>query len=184
MGRKSKLTESQWEEVKRKKLEGASYGQLAKEYGVTAGAIKQQIATQVNDISSLASQIVTTEQKMSKLSISNQILTNNLSAKLRAISDHLANAAYNGAKTADRLSGMANLETDKINEADLRDEATMESLKAVAALTKMANDASTIPMGLLNANKEQVSQLSAPVVTKRTLADYYKDNAPAESESK
>lgn len=160
MGRKSKLTESQWVEIERRVLEGESYRNLAKEFGVAWSTIRERVSAQAKEIKSVAEQIVSTEQRIMALPISAQITAQNLAAKLRAISDNLASAAHYGAMTAHRLSGMAHAETDKINETRLAE--SIESLKTVAALTKMANEASTIPLNLLAANKDTVNKINSP----------------------
>ncbi len=94
------------------------------------------------------------------LPISAQITAQNLAAKLRAISDNLASAAHYGAMTAHRLSGLAHGQLDKIDDASPLESAA--TLKGVAVLTKMANEASTIPLNLLAANKEAVKDLGTP----------------------
>jgi hypothetical protein len=49
-----------------------------------------------------------------------------------------------------------------------------ESLRVVAALTKVANEAAATGLGLLNANKEQVARLSEPEAEQvKTLDDFY-----------
>lgn len=59
-----------------------------------------------------------------------------------------------GAATAHRLSAIANSQVAKVDDAD--PSKSMDMLRDVAVLTKMANDASTIGLNLLSANKEMV----------------------------
>lgn len=157
MGRKSKLTDAQWTEIERRVVEGESKRALAEKFGVTEAAVRQRIGSHAKEIKALAEQIVNTEQRLSALPIASQITTQNLAAKLRAISDNIASAAHYGAMTAHRLAGMAHAETKKVNEANLPE--SVEALKSVAVLTGMANEASKIPLNLLAANKEAAKEL-------------------------
>lgn len=59
-----------------------------------------------------------------------------------------------GAATAHRLSAIANSQVAKVDDAD--PSKSMDMLRDVAVLTKMANEASTIGLNLLSANKEIV----------------------------
>ncbi|MDE2107466.1 MAG: Hin recombinase [Patescibacteria group bacterium] len=160
MGRKSKLTESQWVEIERRVIAGETYRALAKEFGVGWSTIGKRVSAQTKEIKAVAEQIVSTERRIMALPIGAQITAQNLAAKLRAISDNLASAAHYGAMTAHRLSGLAHGQLDKIDDASPLQSA--DTLKGVAVLTKMANEASTIPLNLLAANKEAVKDLGTP----------------------
>jgi len=92
------------------------------------------------------------------LPVSEQLIAVNLASKLRAISDNLASAAQYGAQTAHRLSALANSEVSKVDDAEPLK--SIESLKGVAALTKLANDSASIALNLLAANKETVKELN------------------------
>lgn len=67
---------------------------------------------------------------------------------------HLAGAGKFGAATAHRLSGIAHGKVSQIDDASPLNEESLESLKGIAVLTKMANDSSQIGINLLAANKE------------------------------
>jgi hypothetical protein len=90
------------------------------------------------------------------LPISAQISAHNLADRLKSISAHLAGAADYGASTAHRLAGIANAQVAKIDDADPLGPESLESLKGISALTKLANESSTIAINLLSANKEMV----------------------------
>lgn len=81
-------------------------------------------------------------------------MTLTLVDELRAISTHLAGAAKFGAATAHRLTGIAHDLVQQIDDANPL--ASMEQLKAVAALGKTANEASHIALNLLAANKGNI----------------------------
>lgn len=155
MGRKSKLTPDQWNEIQKRVIEGESIRSLSKQYGVAYSTIQERIADQTIQIKSVAHQIVNTERALAALPISGQITAQNLASKLRAISDNLANAAHYGAINAHKLSSLANSQLSNITDDMMID---AESLRGISALTSMANEASKIPLGLLAANKDQMQK--------------------------
>lgn len=157
MGRKSKLTPEQWNEIQNKVLEGETIRSLAKQYGVAYSTIQERISVQTVQIKNVANQIVNAERALAALPISGQITAQNLASKLRAISDNLASAAHYSAMNAHKLSALANAQLSNIPEDEIGGE--WESLKGVSALTSMANEASKIPLNLLSANKEQMQKL-------------------------
>lgn len=62
--------------------------------------------------------------------------------------------------TSHRLSGIAHGQVEKIDDADPITEESLETLKGIAVLTKMANSSSEIGLNLLRANKEAVDGLN------------------------
>jgi hypothetical protein len=158
MGRRSKLTDAQWGEIERRMLEGEPVRALAREFGVSEAAIRGRKSAQVAEIKTVAHQIVATERAIQALPIPAQITAHNLAAKLRAISDNLASAAHYGAATAHRLQALANAEVGKVDDADPLE--SIDSLKSVGVLTKLANDSASIALNLLAANKDTVQRLN------------------------
>lgn len=49
-----------------------------------------------------------------------------------------------------------------MDDADVLSDESMEAMKGVSALTKLANDSSSIALNLLAANKDTVKQLQSP----------------------
>jgi len=166
MGRKSTLTERQWAEIERRLIEGESGRSLAKEFGISESAIRKRLGAHVGKIKDVANQIVATESAFKALPIGAQIRARTLADRLTAISEHLAGAAEYGAATAHRLSGIAHSKVSEIDDAAPLNEQSLESLRGISALTKMANESSTIGINLLNANKEMVKagMQNAPVL--------------------
>lgn len=158
MGRPSKLTEKQWAEVERRLLEGESRRAIAREFGVSESTIRERLSAQVEEIKTVAHQIVATERALTAMPISAQVSAQNLAAKLRSISDNLASAADYGARTAHRLNALANSEVAKVDDADPL--SSLEALKGVSVLTRLANDAASAGFNLLAANKEIVKGLN------------------------
>jgi len=177
MGRKSSLTDDQWIEVERRHIvDGESINSLSKTYGINESSIRRKIKpnnaegkTGGNPLKTLAFQKIAVDQKqkeiaeqIAELPIAKQMIVNDLARKLTNISDHLASAAEYGAINANRLSGLANAQLNTVNEESLMTGEGMIALKLVGALQDLANEASKVPLGLLNANKEQVLKLNNP----------------------
>lgn len=158
MGRPSKLTEAQWNEIKRRLLEGERPADLAREFKISRGAISMQVSKRVEHIKAVANQVVSAERSLGALPVSEQLLTVNLASKLRSISESLASAADLGARTAHRLHALANTEVGKIDDAEPL--SSIEALKGVAALTRLGNDSAQIALNLLSANKDAVKRIN------------------------
>lgn len=154
MARPSKLTDKQWAEIEKRLLAGESIRSVAKAYGVGEATIRGRgVSAQVAEIKDVAKQIVSVQERLSALPVSAQVSAHSLADELRAISSNLASAAKYGSMTAHRLSAIAHLQTDLIDDAATLEENTA-ALKTVMAMTKGANDAATIGLNLLAANKE------------------------------
>ncbi len=162
MGRQSKLTDKQWGEVKSRLFSGEKAADLAREYGVSKALISQRFSERIGAVKEMAQKIVEVDRAFKLLPISDQIDTISLVDEMKAISSHLAGAARFGAATAHRLSGIAHGKVQEIDDAAPIDDESLLSLKGIAVLTRMANEASEIPLGLLKANKEMVDSMNQP----------------------
>jgi AcrR family transcriptional regulator len=160
MGRTSKLTEKQWESIGKRLLSGESASSLAREFGVSKAAISQRFSKRHDEIKAVANQIVTTERALSKLNVSEQLAARSLADDLKAVSEHLLGAARYGSATAHRLAGIAHNKAAEIDDAAPLTDKSLDSLKGIAVLTKMANEASEIGVNLLRANKDTVEELN------------------------
>lgn len=154
MGRPSKLTEKQWAEIGKRLLAGETAGKLAKEFKVGRSTITDRFSGINGNIKDIANQIVAADAALKALPVSAQVSVITLVDELKAISSHLASAGKYGAMTAHRLSGIAHSQIDKIDDSNPMD--SQEVLQGISALTKMSNEASTIGINLLNANKEML----------------------------
>ena len=99
----------------------------------------------------------------------------NLADDLKSISLHLAGAARFGSATAHRLAGIANAQVAEIDDADPLCPASVETLKGVSALTRLANDAGALGMNLLAANKDRVREGERKLVP-AGLGHFYGDS--------
>lgn len=160
MARPSKLTDAQWEKIGKRLLAGEKTADLSREYKVSPAAISQRFSKRTETIKAVANQLVATEQAFGKLNVSEQFAARSLADDLKAISEHLAGAARFGASTAHRLAGIANAKASEIDDGSPVSEGSLQALKGIAALTRMANDASEIGLNLLKANKDQIDSLN------------------------
>lgn len=155
MGRPSKLTEKQWQEIDARLLKGEPGRSLAREYDVSEAAIRKRFGAH-KQIKAVANQLVAAEMALEALPLGARVSARTLADDLKEISSHLAGAARYGAATAHRLSGIAHAQVVLIDDADPLGVDSIETLKGISALTKLANDSSVIPINLLNANKDSV----------------------------
>lgn len=159
MARPSKLTPDQWAEIDRKLAAGEGVRDLAKEYGISPASVsKRGVSKQTKQVQVVAKQLAEAQTALAELPVHQQYIAVSLAEKLRNISDNLAAAAQYGAQTAHRLSALANSEVAKVDDAEPL--ASVENLKGVAALTKLANESATIALNLLSANKETVQRIN------------------------
>lgn len=174
MGRKSALTPEQWAIVERRHLIGGeSINSLAKEFGVNEGTIRKKINPNKSEqeksakpLRELAHEKIGAEKTLRDISeivasmpMARQQTFNDLTRALTNISGHLASAAEYGAATAHRLSGIAHNKVAEVDDSAPLAE-NIATLKDVAILTKMANEASEIGVNLLRANKDEVERLN------------------------
>lgn len=162
MGRPSKLSPEQWAEIDRRRLEGESRRSLAREFGISEAALREREAKfgAIETVREVAAKIVDARQSLAALPLAAQVSAQSLADKLRSISTSLACAAQLGAATAHRLQSLANSEVGKVDDAEPM--ASLENLRNVGVLTKLANDSASIALNLLSANKETVTKINNP----------------------
>ena len=154
MGRPSKLTDAQWEAIRKRLLAGEVGRELAREFGVVESAIRKRFGAQIKQIKDVANQIVATEVALKALPVSAQISAHDYAAQLRAITTHTVGAAQYGAAISHRLMGIAHDKVMEIDDASPLGDESAQTLKGIAVLTRMANESSEIGLNLLRANKD------------------------------
>lgn len=160
MGRKSQLSEKQWQDVEKRILNGESVRSVAKDVGIAESAIRKRLGARTKEIKTVANQLVAAETAFAALPISAQIGARTLADRMKAISQQLAGAAEFGASTAHRLAGIANAKAIEIDDADPLAEESLATLKGISALTDLANRSAEIPLKLLAANKAMIDDLN------------------------
>lgn len=153
MARPSKLTRDQWLDVERRLLNGEQASALAREYKVSPSQITRNVTRFSQKLRNVAHSLAKAHNELAELPPAQQYTAISLAEKLRSISSSLASAAELGAKTAHRLHSLANSEINKVDDADPLNSQSIEALKGVSALTKLANDSSQIAVSMLSANK-------------------------------
>lgn len=167
MGRPSKLTDRQWADIERRMVGGEAVRALAREYKIQPSTIRERLSARVEATKTAAASMAKAGELLDKLPISAQINARSLADRLRGISDNLAAAAELGAMTAHRLQALANSEVQKVDDARPLD--SLEALKGVALLTKLANDSAETGLNLLAANKDRIKDQEAAAA--KTLTD-------------
>lgn len=165
MGRKSKLTELQWDEVARRALNGEKVRPLAREFGITESAIRQRISSPNKRIKHLAEQKVAIETEIRQLPIKTQAQISILADELMSISINLASAGKFGSMVAKHSMGLAAKSMAKVNKDDPMDSADL--LQGVAALTRISNDASVIGNNMLRLKTESGQKADDVIVVER-----------------
>lgn len=159
MGRPSKLTQAQWDDLHRRLLSGETARALGRDFGVSETAIRkkfganQKVSLQSSQVRTVAEKLAESSAALEALPIAQRQVAIDLSSKLRNISNSIANAAELSAATSHRFASLANTEATKIDDANVFSNESVSAIKGVAVLQKMANDASVVPLNLLNANK-------------------------------
>jgi DNA-binding XRE family transcriptional regulator len=158
-------------EIERRVASGESLSALAREYGISRGAIRNEVSASVEKIKDVAEQIVKTEQALSALPISARVSAIDLSQKLMVISTNLATAAELNSGTAIKMAQAANIKMQAVDEVEPEKHA--DAISMAISLVKGSNDAARMPIELLAANQGAHSPSSDYQV--RTLADFYND---------
>lgn len=157
MGRPSKLTDKQWAEIGRRLAKGDRPTDLAREFGVSKQRISGRFSVRTETLKTVAQQVADAETAFAALPVLEQITVRSLADDLRAISGHLVTAARNGAMTSSRLSHIAHVQTDKLDESAGLDE-NAAVLQSVIAFTKGANLSAETGLNLLAANKDMLRE--------------------------
>lgn len=157
MARPSKLSPEQWADVIRRHAAGEGARALAREFGVDESTVRAKVSPLTPQVREVAQQLAQAQTALAELPVAQQYTAVSLAEKLRNISASLASAAELGAATAHRLHALANSEVAKVDDAEPM--ASLDSLRNVGVLTKLANDSSHIALNLLASNKDRVKAL-------------------------
>lgn len=157
MGRPSKLAPHQWAEVERRLLAGEGASALGREFGVSEAAIRKRFGEtrkyESANVQRTARLVADANDALEALPPAQRQVAITLADELRAISRNLAAAARLGSATAQILAQQAHQQAQ-----DVSDEA---GLRAVAMLTRTANEAAATGLQLLRSNENVVADEEA-----------------------
>lgn len=158
-GRPPALSLDQQQEVQRRLAAGEGVRALAREFGVGVATISRH-SEHSEQVRKAAESLAQAQNALAALPPAQQYQAVTLAEKLRAISDSMAAAAVSGADTAKTLHGIANTKARAAAEAIAagKHDAATDELRAVAALTKMGNEAAVVPLGLMAGGKSGALQ--------------------------
>lgn len=152
---KPSLTPDQQAEVRRRLAAGEGIRALAREFRVGVATISR-LSDHAVTVRSVAAQLADAQNALAALPVAQQHMALSLADKIRAASDSMADVAVLGADTARHLHQLANAAAKKVISENL--ERSADSLRLVAGLTKMANDAAVAPLSLIAATKGKADE--------------------------
>jgi len=158
MGRPSKLSPAQWEEVERRLAAGEGASDLSREYGVHPSQVTRRVAQKSQKVREVAQKVAEANTALAELPVAQQYSALSLAETIGNVMKSSAKAAELGAKTAHRLQALANTEAAKIDDANPGSGASEASLRTVAMLTKVSNEAAAMGMGLIAATKDRMAK--------------------------
>jgi urease gamma subunit len=172
-----RLTPLQWANIAARVRFGESKASLAREYGITRQAIHWKLPglQEESPIETAASKIVIAHEYVQSgvkgMHPKLQVEAWDMAKNLIAISENLTEGALYGAMNFFKLAKLA----QEMTESMLADGIDINTLGAISAITKTANEAAAPSMNLLNINKQTVDRLTktGDIIGKKTLADFY-----------
>ena len=172
-----RLTPLQWANIAARVRFGESKASLAREYGITRQAIHCKLPglQEESPIETAASKIVIAHEYVQSgvkgMHPKLQVEAWDMAKNLIAISENLTEGALYGAMNFFKLAKLA----QEMTESMLADGIDINTLGAISAITKTANEAAAPSMNLLNINKQTVDRLTktGDIIGKKTLADFY-----------
>lgn len=158
MARPSKLSPQQWADIERRMAEGEKASDLAREFEVHPSQITRRVSQVSQQVRIVAQKVADAQTALAELPVPQQYSALSLADKLRSISASVASAAELGARTGHRLHALANSEVAKVDDADPL--ASLDALKSVGVLTKLANESLAPALNLIAANKDAVQRIN------------------------
>ena len=158
MGRPSKFTDKQLIDIQTRFVAGETASALAREYGVTEGAIRLRVAAKSKLIKDVANQLVTAEQKLAAMDVNTRFVAITLADKLRAASMYLADSAIAGARAGAHLKAVAGFHAEMVTRTNAGDAEGVALQRVIAGLTQVANESEKTALNLLAANKEVIKE--------------------------
>lgn len=157
-----KLLQKAWDEIELKYFEGRSALSLANEYGVSEGAVRKRLKGKKQDrVEDAATKVVQARMAVAALPEALRVQVDELADTRMRITESMCRSSELAAKTAHRLTHIANLQASKLDEEKI----DTESVKLVHGLMETANKAAYQPIELLKASKGTEQPPEAPPPT-------------------
>jgi transposase-like protein len=137
---------------------GETPSDLAKEYGVHPSQVTRRVSQVSQSVRNAAQKMAEAQAAVAELPTAQQYHAMSLAEKIRNTMTSLASSAELGAKNSHRLSALANSELMKVDDADPMK--SVETLKGVSALTKLANESASIAVSVLGAQRDTVKRVT------------------------
>lgn len=145
-----RLSPQDWVELEKAAYAGESNSELARKYGITEGAIRKRLGSVANvKVERAAKKIVEMRDELELLPPALQIRAYCIADALTEISKAMTMSAELGAKTAHRLTAIANLHASKLDDSA----PDADKLRMIHGLTETANKAAYQPVELIKAIK-------------------------------
>ena len=182
MGRPSKLSPDRWVELERRLNLGESAAVLSREFGVSQSVISNRFSKVSIEVRKTAELIVAGRVALAELPVVKQYQVLNLADRLQSIAESVTSAVELSAKTGHRMHALANTEACRVDDSNPLGD--METLKGVAVLTKIANEALAPALSLIASSKDRMTayeleQQQGGVKRVRTLAEFYGEGVGA-----
>lgn len=124
-------TVKQWKEIEQRFYAGETASNLAREYGITEGAIRNRFGAKKKEAKNLANQIVIVEEALKNTDLTTKTLARSYADKIMAMHDLSADVAINGLNVAKRVGDILNRRmADKMDDELMSDEALSQLAKA------------------------------------------------------
>jgi AcrR family transcriptional regulator len=155
MGRKAKLTEAQWEEIKRRVVADESMTSLAREFGISKALVSKHCSKKAERIRVVANKLVDASKALNNLPEGERPLAVRLADDLKSISQNVARAAKAGSATGAALAELATERAKSVMLAEPKDGHLVDRgvMDDVADLSIASNRALAPAMRLLIAGQ-------------------------------
>ena len=175
----AKLTQSQWNKLKKRRDNGESTSALAKEFGITRDAIYKKLGEPNSQVKSAAKTIIDASENLHK-AIQNytpaiQSAAWDMAADLQSISrQYLAGTKYS-AMTFHRMAAIANMQSALIDDSNPGAPESLELKKISDIYQYSANKASAPVVRLMDATKDKTINATDSTSEKEPMSidDFY-----------
>ena len=169
MAKKSRLSDDVWSKILERVVNGEPVRALAREHSIAESVIRKRVGAQAAQIKTVVNQQVTAELTLKSMSMGAQHVARGRINFLVAVGETLAQAGLKNAESALLFATAAKIQAAKIDTENPL--ATESELKAAALLTRMSNDASTMPLALMTLHKDIMQDADKPAPRLTALRD-------------